>query len=384
MASSSLLIAPGLAAREGDRLRDTWGLPAGSAVACETTSAIPDASVQRVVLLGCAARPALLQEAMRLLAPGGACVLHELGARADGPAAALQKAQRADQLTKLAVYAGFVSPAAEPLRGAPADSDRHADLVAALYPALAAMRAQPSGPSAEASDALLALLALARASTDVLTLSASKPAYSASAAFSLRSRAPVAQPAPQPAASDATKAWAEVRRAAPRRCLTGSERASRAHPCPALTTSNRRPSLPSRAAQAAAANSGGTDLMDEDELLESAEAALPPKPGADKCTPQTRKKACANCSCGLKEMEEAKANQAPPPKSSCGSCGLGDAFRCEGCPYRGMPAFKPGEEVRLADAMMDPQSKEAAMAESAKPRGDGRVLVDMSMDDAAF
>lgn len=92
---------------------------------------------------------------------------------------------------------------------------------------------------------------------------------------------------------------------------------------------------------------GQDDLMDEDELLGEGELRPPEgKKSESACKPERKRKACKNCTCGRAEGkvtidDEGKVDDAGLPKSACGSCYLGDAFRCDGCPYLGMPAFKP-------------------------------------------
>jgi hypothetical protein len=111
------------------------------------------------------------------------------------------------------------------------------------------------------------------------------------------------------------------------------------------------------------------DLLDEDVLLSSGVLAPPPAMSAaagaagDDCG---GRKACDNCTCGRADEERRAAaaasendrdgtNQPRPvvPTSSCGKCGLGDAFRCASCPYLGKPAFKPGEEHLVLDLQDD-------------------------------
>lgn len=96
------------------------------------------------------------------------------------------------------------------------------------------------------------------------------------------------------------------------------------------------------------------DLINEDNLLDN-EVGYNRLGNDESCS--TKPKACANCSCGRAEMEaieESKEKEGIEKKietgkvsSSCGNCYLGDAFRCGSCPYKGLPAFKPGDKVKL-------------------------------------
>lgn len=96
-----------------------------------------------------------------------------------------------------------------------------------------------------------------------------------------------------------------------------------------------------------------SDLIDEDSLLTEEDLKKPQLPPIGDCEVGSTRKACKNCVCGRAEAEEKvqklglATEQINNPQSACGSCGLGDAFRCSGCPYRGLPPFKLGEKVSL-------------------------------------
>merc|ERR1712061_683627 len=67
-----------------------------------------------------------------------------------------------------------------------------------------------------------------------------------------------------------------------------------------------------------------------------------------------KRAACKGCTCGLAEELEDEAKDkikenidAGKSKPSCGSCYLGDAFRCATCPFAGKPAFDPSAPPKL-------------------------------------
>ncbi|XP_031253839.1 anamorsin homolog [Pistacia vera] len=97
-----------------------------------------------------------------------------------------------------------------------------------------------------------------------------------------------------------------------------------------------------------------SDLIDEDSLLTEEDLKKPQLPPVGDCEVGSTRKACKNCTCGRAEAEEKveklglTMDQLDNPQSACGSCGLGDAFRCSTCPYKGLPPFKLGEKVSLS------------------------------------
>ncbi|XP_014285968.1 anamorsin homolog [Halyomorpha halys] len=91
------------------------------------------------------------------------------------------------------------------------------------------------------------------------------------------------------------------------------------------------------------------DIIDADELLDEEDLKKPDPASLKVCGTTGKRKACKNCSCGLAdELEKETSTVKETPKSSCGNCYLGDAFRCASCPYLGTPAFKPGEKIQLS------------------------------------
>ncbi|KAJ6736014.1 ANAMORSIN-like protein [Salix viminalis] len=101
-------------------------------------------------------------------------------------------------------------------------------------------------------------------------------------------------------------------------------------------------------------NDDYSDLIDEDSLLTEEDLKKPQLPPVGDCEVGSAKKACKNCTCGRAEEEEKvklglTMDQLENPQSACGSCGLGDAFRCGTCPYKGLPPFKLGEKVSLSE-----------------------------------
>jgi anamorsin len=110
------------------------------------------------------------------------------------------------------------------------------------------------------------------------------------------------------------------------------------------------------------------ETIDAESLLTDADRARPVACEPFSAGGPRRKKACKGCTCGLAEEEEAElrnglakvvlldgsegggasevalsekdrlsraAKATPKATSSCGSCFLGDAFRCASCPYMG-------------------------------------------------
>jgi len=95
------------------------------------------------------------------------------------------------------------------------------------------------------------------------------------------------------------------------------------------------------------------ELVDPDTLIDEEDLKKPDAASLRVCGTTGKRKACKDCSCGLaEELADGKEPTKKTVNSSCGSCYLGDAFRCASCPYLGMPAFKAGEKIQLSERQL--------------------------------
>merc|ERR1711939_324919 len=252
-----------------------------------------------------------------------------------------------------------------------------ASLFAMLEVRQCASKLSQDDVAAAESDLRLAGLATSRENLDVLV--AKKPAAS-SAPVSLKRPAATATEAPS-SSSEASAA------AVPLRLNRSSAKAKKA----SLWSFTSAP--PQSASGSSGSNGGsGGPMIDENTLLTDEDLARPTLVRRPDCDVKRTRKACKNCTCGLQEvqldeqeqddLEQAGFERQLPttmsanggggggggaegnkkktvrkikaaPTSSCGNCYLGDAFRCASCPYLGMPAFEPGQKVKIDSSMDD-------------------------------
>lgn len=95
------------------------------------------------------------------------------------------------------------------------------------------------------------------------------------------------------------------------------------------------------------------DIVDENDLLNEEKVEVKGEACGVDDNQGSKKRSCKNCTCGLAEEEakEAATVKETAPRSGCGNCGKGDAFRCAGCPYLGQPAFDTTTGTKLVLAL---------------------------------